>query len=68
MIPTPQDVRKARLYLDISQREAGLLLGVSRVAWARYEAGDRHLTAAEWEYWLHKAGLQRIPFKKPPAR
>lgn len=47
----------------MTQTEAAELLGVTRVAWARYEGGEREMTDAAWLYWRHVAGLERIPFK-----
>lgn len=61
---TPSDLRKARISAGLTQTEAAALLGKQRLAWARYEAGTRSISMAEWRYWLHVAGLERIPFRK----
>jgi len=63
-MPSPSEIRKAREDAGLTQAEAALLLGVTRVAWARYEGNDRALRREEWRYWLHVAGLERIPFRK----
>lgn len=60
----PEDVRKARVSLGLTQTEAAALLGMQRLSWARYEAGTRSISEIEWRYFLHVAGIERIPFRK----
>jgi DNA-binding XRE family transcriptional regulator len=63
----PNEIRLAREAARLTQSEAAALLGVTRVAWNRYEAGVRSLSEPEWAYWLHVTGLVRIPFRKRPT-
>jgi transcriptional regulator with XRE-family HTH domain len=62
-MPTAKEIAAARERLGLTQSEAADLLGVIRVTWARYEGGTRAMSEAEWRYWKHVAGLERIPFK-----
>lgn len=62
--PTPDQIKSARATARLTQSEAAALLGAGQVTWARYESGARSLTAHEWRYWLHIAGLERIPFRR----
>lgn len=64
--PTPAEVRAARDRAGLTQEQAGALIGVSRVTWARFEM-EKHDSApspAEWELFLHKAGLTKLPYKR----
>lgn len=63
-MPTAKEIAAAREQLGLTQAEAAALLGVIRVTWARYEGGTRDMTEAEWRYWKHVAGLERIPFRR----
>lgn len=68
MKPSPKEIRSARERAGLTQQEAAELLGVDRVTWARYEGGTREMMPVLWAYWLHVAGLERIPFtKRRPA-
>jgi putative transcriptional regulator len=60
----PAEIRSARELAGLTQSQAAEILGVDRVTWARYEAGTRTLSPEQWEYWLHKAGIARMPFKR----
>lgn len=62
-MPKPDEIRAARTQAGLTQTEAAALLGVTRVHWARYEAGTRNLSASQWKYWLHVAGLGKLPFR-----
>lgn len=62
-MPTAAQIRAAREKLRLTQAQAGELLGVIRETWARYEGGTREMSEAEWRYWKHVAGLERIPFR-----
>lgn len=67
-MPTNDEIREAREALGLNQSEAAALLPVARETWNRYEAGTQTMTEAEWRYWKHVAGLERIPFKtRKPA-
>lgn len=63
-MPKPSEIRAAREAARLTQSEAAAVLGVTRVAWNRYEAGKRALSESEWAYWKHVAGLERLPFRK----
>lgn len=62
-IPTPAEVLQARQARGLTQADAAALLGCDRVTWARYEGGTRRMSAIEWRYWRHVAGVERIPFR-----
>lgn len=62
-MPTAAQIVYARNQAGLTQEEAAELLGVGRVTWTRYELGTRSMTEAEWRYWKHVAGLERIPFR-----
>lgn len=66
-VPVPAEVLQARQALGLTQAEAAALLGVDRVTWARYEAGGRAMSAVEWKYFKHVAGVERIPFRAAVA-
>lgn len=66
-MPKPDEIRRVRLHAHLTQSEAAEILGVTRVAWARYEstaASSARMHKADWEYFKHKAGIERIPFRK----
>lgn len=63
-MPTKDQIRLARTQAGLTQQQAADLLGVPRNTWARYEMGIRSLTASEWALWKHRAGLERLPFRK----
>lgn len=66
--PAPQDVRSARLKCGLTQEAAAALIGLQRLAWARYEAGAREMQPALWVLWRHLAGIERIPFRRRHSR
>jgi predicted transcriptional regulator len=63
-MPTPTEIRAAREQAGLTQSEAAVLIGNTRVAWTRYEAGTRSLDPFLWRFWKHVAGIERIPFRK----
>ncbi len=64
MTPTPDQIKAARAKAGLTQTEAAERIGMTRAAWARYEAGKRPLTPSLWDLFLHRAGLERMPFKR----
>ena len=64
MNPTPANIAAARRSLDLTQAQAAALLGVIRETWARYECGTRAMSASDWRYWRHVAGIERIPYRQ----
>lgn len=60
-MPTKDEIRSARIGAELTQQQAAALLGVGRVTWTRYELGTRHMTETAWLYWLHVAGIQKLP-------
>lgn len=62
-MPTGSEILNARHALGLTQTAAAALLDVDRVTWARYESEARRISMVEWRYWLHVAGVQRIPFR-----
>lgn len=63
-MPTAKEISAARELAGLTQAQAAALLGVIRETWARYEGGTRAMSEAEWRYWKHVAGLERLPFRK----
>lgn len=63
-MPTPAEIRETRLSASMTQAEAAAVLGVHPITWARYEGGTRTMSGPEWAYWLHMAGVQRLPFRR----
>lgn len=62
--PTPQTIRETRQAARLTQPEAAEILGVHPITWTRYEAGTRALSGPEWAYWLHVAGIERLPWTR----
>jgi transcriptional regulator with XRE-family HTH domain len=59
---TAATIRAARELSGLTQSQAADLIGVSRPTWARWEAGGTPPTEHQWRYFLHVAGIERIPF------
>ena len=47
--PTPEQIRAARQSANLTQTQAAELIYKQRLAWARYESGDREMDPALWE-------------------
>jgi DNA-binding XRE family transcriptional regulator len=62
-MPTPDEIRMARLKAELTQAQAAEVIGFKRDAWAKYEAGRAEILPALWELWLHKVGIRRLPFR-----
>lgn len=66
-MPSPAQVREARLKAGLTQSAAAELVYVDRVTWARWEgsktASARPMPLSLWELFRHKAGLVRLPFE-----
>lgn len=62
--PKPAHIRATRESLGMTQEQAAVLLGMRRLAWIRYENGERTMHPAFWRYWRHVAGIERIPFTR----
>jgi len=57
-------IRSAREQAGLTQTEAAALIGVTRITWTRWETGTRPPPSEHlWRYWLHVAGLERLPFR-----
>jgi len=68
-VPSPTDIRSARERTGLTQTEAAALIGVSRVTWTRWETGITPPPAEPlWRFWLHVAGLERIPFSAASSK
>lgn len=61
---TPTELRVARARLNLSQAAAAEIIGAKRVTWCRWETGRRKMTREQWELFLHRTGLEKLPFKK----
>jgi len=50
--PTPAQIRKARLALNLTKPQAAALIGVSLRAWEEWEAGRTKMHPAFWQAWV----------------
>jgi hypothetical protein len=48
-VPTPAQVRKARLAADLTPGAAGALIHERATRWAKFESGEAHMHPAAWE-------------------
>lgn len=60
---TPSDLRAARQRLGLTQAQVAFMIRVDRVTWARWESGSRPMSPMAQRYFLHVAGLQRLPWR-----
>lgn len=63
MKPSTSDIARAQQQLGWTDAKCAAALDVDRVTWARYKSGARAMTTAQWRYWLHVSGIERIPFR-----
>jgi putative transcriptional regulator len=64
MTPKPEQIIAARTAAKLTQTAAAELVSVTLRAWQYWEAGDREMSAAMWELFQIKAGLQASPKTK----
>ena len=50
--PTPDQVKAARLAAELSQLEAGALIGRTGQDWYRYESGRRAMDPSTWALFM----------------
>lgn len=50
-MPTPEQIRTTRLALNLTQQQAGELIGATARAWRAWEAGFRVMPWSKWELW-----------------
>lgn len=63
--PTPEQIRAAREQAGLTQAQAAALAGLgAQSRWAEYESGRIAMDPIRWRYWLHVAGISRIPFRR----
>jgi len=48
-VPSPDGIRTARKALNMTQEQAGAVIGATRRAWQDWEAGRRNMPGAKWE-------------------
>lgn len=48
--PTPQRIRKVRVFSKLTQTQAAKTVGVSTRTWQRYEAGTTSMSVATWVF------------------
>lgn len=68
--PTPENIRKARKNLGLSELAAGELIYVSRESWRLYEKGTTKIKLGLWELFLFKTGqlwLKPVVEPRPKA-
>ena len=57
-MPSPEQIREARLRAGLTQSHAAALVGVQPRAWRYWEGGGRKMGAAVWELFQIKAGIK----------
>lgn len=62
--PDPAEVISAREYLGWTRAQCAGVMGWNRDAWAKIESGARAMSAKDWAYFCHVAGLERMPFRR----
>lgn len=63
--PTSKQILAARIQAGLTQAQCAVLAGYgAQSRWAEIEAGRRHMDRWRWEYFLHRAGITRIPYRK----
>ena len=65
--PTPEIIKKTRLALGYTQKEAAEMVHVSLRAWQLWEAGDRKIPPGLWELCVIKSGLHPLYKASPPS-
>jgi len=62
--PKPAEILAAREAAGLTQEQAAELamLG-AQSRWAEYENGTRRIDPARWALFLHRAGIERLPWK-----
>jgi len=62
--PTAAEVLAAREAAGLTQEQASELamLG-AQTRWAEYENGTRKIEPSRWALFLHRAGIERLPWK-----
>ena len=58
-MPTPDEIRQARLRAGLTQAQAAELIHVTTRAWKYYEAGQRAMPLAYWELFTLKKTRHR---------
>ena len=54
-MPSPQEIKEARVQAGLTQAQAGALVGApSQRTWQDWEGGRRNMPAAKWELFLLK--------------
>ena len=59
--PTPSDLKAFRIGADLTQTEAGALVGAALRTWQSWEAGDRKMPSAKWELSCMKVIAKNFP-------
>lgn len=57
-IPTPSEIRAARKAAGLTQGEAAEIVHVSKIAWAKWEGGERRPLLAVWELFQIKVAAR----------
>lgn len=64
-MPAPAEIIATRKGAGLTQAEAAAFAGYGQPGrWAEIEAGTRQIDPVRWEYFLHRAGLRRLPFRR----
>lgn len=51
--PTPQEIRRARLEAGLTQEQAARIVCSKRLAWARWESGERKMHPVLFWYFVN---------------
>lgn len=57
-MPTPETIRATRLSLNLTQQQAGELIGATARAWRAWEAGARVMPESKWELFQIKTRVK----------
>jgi hypothetical protein len=61
--PNPAEIRAGRKQAGLTQEQAAALMKWAVLRWGRKERGEVPFEQHEWKYFLHVAGLERLPFR-----
>jgi DNA-binding transcriptional regulator YiaG len=58
-LPTPVEIRTARIESGLKQRECAALVGVTLRSWQQWEEGRRRISATAWDLWQIKTKAKK---------
>jgi DNA-binding transcriptional regulator YiaG len=58
-MPSPTEIREARLRANLTQTQAAALVGVSDRSWRYWEEGGRQMQESKWELFQIKTEVKK---------